>query len=35
MNVVNGAKEIAGLVKKYNDVPLYEKIVHCKANSSN
>jgi hypothetical protein len=27
MSVVHGAKEIAELVKKYNDVPLYQKIV--------
>jgi hypothetical protein len=27
MSVVNGAKEIAELVKKYNDIPLYQKIV--------
>jgi hypothetical protein len=27
MSVVNGAKEIAELVKKYNDIPLYHKIV--------
>src|SRR4051812_37666688 len=27
MAVVQGAKEIAELVKKYKDVPLYEKIV--------
>jgi hypothetical protein len=27
MAVVNGAREIAELVKKYNDVPLYDKIV--------
>ena len=27
MSVVNGAKEIAELVKKYNDVPFYQKIV--------
>jgi hypothetical protein len=27
MSVVHGAKEIAELVKKYNDIPLYQKIV--------
>jgi hypothetical protein len=27
MAVVHGAKEIAELVKKYNDIPLYQKIV--------
>lgn len=27
MQAVQGVKEIAELVKKYNDVPLYEKIV--------
>jgi hypothetical protein len=27
MDAVKGAKELAELIKKYNDVPLYEKIV--------
>ncbi len=30
MNIIDNAKEIAGLIKKYNDQQLYERVVELR-----